>query len=85
MPKKELKQFPKVEFDLTPEQRQALASFADVVNRGFVAHDGTDNRCAVLGNIWLARGSRKVECFLVESAEYHIINRAILRARKQLK
>lgn len=83
MAKKELKQFPKITFRLTPKQRATLAPFAEDVGRGAIALSGPDSRRAVFADLRVLNG--EVQCFLIQAPEVRIINRAIMRARKQLK
>lgn len=85
MPKKELPQFPTVEFELTAGQKKKLARFAQEIDQGYVSQGGKDTRRATLANITLARGAGRVQVFLIRPPQTEMIQRAIVRARRSLK
>lgn len=79
----EPKQFPKIVFKLTPGQRKKLSGWVEEINKGYVASNGTDHRRAVLADVRVL--TNEVHCFLIQPSEGRVINRAIMRARKQLR
>lgn len=79
---KEVKQFPKITLKLTPGQRKKLSGWVEEITKGYVADDGTDHRRAVLADVRVL--TNEIHCFLLQPPQGRAINRAIMRARKQL-
>ncbi len=76
--------FPKITFQLTPEQRTVLAPFTDQVTAGALLPD-KDTRYAVMGNVWLSETDGRagtVDVYLIPAKQYHVINNAIQEAKK---
>jgi hypothetical protein len=67
--------FPKLSFELTPEQLKALEPFTNKVVTA-------NPRYAVQGNVWLnGPKAGTVDCFLINESAYYIIDEAIQRAK----
>lgn len=82
MKKKDLKQFPMIEFALTPSQRAKLVEWRAEIEKGFVS-DRKDTRRSVLADVGILSGN--IKCFLLQRPQAEIVNRAIMRARRSLE